>query len=113
MKKAPSVSKVLELILEELQAGRMPDASLIRQGRASLRALSKRMDVAREKAAASGKCGPTRKFDEEKIGMAEGGAAEVAERFGCGVGTVYAARTKMVKAGKRKTQRRRSGDKVE
>jgi hypothetical protein len=66
--KKQSMSKVLELILDEVEAGRMPDAVLIRQGRSSLRSMSKSLKAATAASAASGKSGRKAKYDREQSG---------------------------------------------
>lgn len=108
--KKKSTAAVLSEILDELEANRVPGQELIKSGRAALKGVKRSLKAATAAAKASGNSGAPRKFDEDAIGVAEGTAQEVAERFGCSVGLVYLSRTKAIKSGKRETGRRRKSE---
>jgi len=105
MTKKQSVSKVLELILDEVEAGRMPDDVLIRQGRSSLRSLSKSLKAATSAAKASGNSGRKETYDREAIKAdirknPEKPFKTIAEEFGCSAALVSIIAKEMRDAGK-------------
>lgn len=86
--KKQSVSKILELILDEVEAGRLPGPELIRQGRSSLKAVTKSLKAATDAAAASGKSGRKPTFDRGAIKVylrkhPDAPVQESADKFGC------------------------------
>ena len=86
--KKQSTAAVLAEMLTELEAGRTPGESLIRSGRAALRAQSKSIKAATAASAASGKSGRKATYDRDAIKAhirenSEESLKSIADRFGC------------------------------